>query len=327
MTDPTYTRAIFVRDPKERITAAFQNGKVKRRCCIGRSDEKWCLQMLWHFGQFLDLIHLCDQPHWRPQGKRMEPKYFDTLNFVGHFGTMRQDARRLLKSIGAWVNFGKTGWNSACRNDSRIFLGVPSNGTTYDFPGMTKKCYGEVGVDYFYRSDYETKELNLTINLSEGCKSMEPAEELYPDAEQYRPDYNPHSNGANDRQHRTSKNLDSKTSILQRYRTNGTLYPKAKKIQRYRPNERLYYNATNIHQDRPIDRLNVRTTNIRQDRLKDRTYSRTTKTDHYRTNQRLYPKVSNIHSYDPSVPRPIVVDRRLPNIQNIKDYGSNVTRN
>ena len=171
MTDPTYTRAIFVRDPKERITAAFQNGKVKRRCCIGRSDEKWCLQMLWHFGQFLDLIHLCDQPHWRPQGKRMEPKYFDTLNFVGHFGTMRQDARRLLKSIGAWVNFGKTGWNSAYRNDSRIFLGVPSNGTTYDFPGM-KKCYGEVGVDYFYRSDYEIGTLNLRIENSFTCKEM-----------------------------------------------------------------------------------------------------------------------------------------------------------
>ena len=102
----------------------------------------------------------------------MEPKYFDTLNFVGHWETMQQDAYGLLKSIGAWDKYGKAGWEFAARNNSEIFSDFSYNSTReYDFPGL-KKCYGEVNVNYFYRSDYGTDKLNLTLGRSPKCKGM-----------------------------------------------------------------------------------------------------------------------------------------------------------
>ena len=166
MTDPNYARVVFVRDPKERISLAYTKEHIKKQCCRPPNDDPSCLSMLAPFGQFLDLVHLCDRPHWRPQGKRMEPKYFDTLNFVGHMETIRQDAKRLLKSIGAWDKYGKTGWDTGTDNTSEIFANVSLNARQgYNFPFMAK-YYGEVGVDYFYRSDYENEKLNLTVDRS-----------------------------------------------------------------------------------------------------------------------------------------------------------------
>ena len=171
MASPSYVRAIFVRDPKQRICAAYENVDVKNRCCAHSSNKKSCSQMLSHFGQFLDLIHTCDQPHWRPQGKRMEPKYFNTINFVGHMETMQKDAQRLLKLIGAWDKFGREGWSSGIEN-SEIFADASFKVTKpCHFPGMMK-CYGEVGVDYFYRSDYRNQKLNLKINHGQGCQGL-----------------------------------------------------------------------------------------------------------------------------------------------------------
>ena len=180
MTDPGYVRAIFVRDPKERISAAFENENMKNQCCVRSTHKESCWKMLSHFGQFLDLIHGCDQPHWRPQGKRMEPKYFETLNFVGHMDTLQEDANRLLTLIGAWDKYGTEGWSSTTTTSSSsgtssgIFANRSSHHVTqegYKFPGMTK-CYGEVAVDYFYRSDYSNPKLNLTIVPSAQCHGL-----------------------------------------------------------------------------------------------------------------------------------------------------------
>ena len=179
MTDPTYTRALFVRDPKQRISTVYQNQKnIIAECCIPRTNDESCRKML--FGQFLDLIHVCDRPHWRPQGKRMEPKFFDRLNFVGHMVRLQGDARRLLESIGAWDQYGKQGWKGGGSRGVSIFSGVSEKSAAvsgsgmmknYDFPGLWK-CYGEIGVDYFYRSDYSNPKLNLT--KSPGCNDILP---------------------------------------------------------------------------------------------------------------------------------------------------------
>ena len=170
MTDPTFIRAIFVRDPTERILVAYGNESLRMQCCVPPRDEAWCRQILSRFGNFLDAIHVCDRPHWRPQGKRMESKYFDTINFVGHMETMQQDAHRLLLRVGAWDEYGRTGWTDAFGNGS-LFFNISSHDTwNCSFPGM-KPCYGKVGVNYFYRSDYENPKLNLTVDRSCGCNA------------------------------------------------------------------------------------------------------------------------------------------------------------
>ena len=40
----------------------------------------------------------------------MENKYWDTLNFVAHIEAAASDARKLLQHIGAWEEYGRTGW-------------------------------------------------------------------------------------------------------------------------------------------------------------------------------------------------------------------------
>ena len=177
MMDPRYTRAMFVRDPKERISIAYTNEAVKMQCCNRHhTEEKSCSATVSRCVSFWELIHICDQPHWRPQGKRMEPKYFETLNFVGHMSTIREDAHRLLTSIGAWDKFGKNGWQGVSTHSSSFIELISSNATRgYNFPGMGK-CYGEVGVDYFYQSDYNIKKLNLTTARSRSCKDIIAAE-------------------------------------------------------------------------------------------------------------------------------------------------------
>merc|ERR1712224_909636 len=69
-------------------------------------------------------------PHWRPQIQRMNRMNWNTINFVGRFETIQKDTRRLLERIGAYEEFGASGWgvrtttntnnnnNSTGKNDS-----------------------------------------------------------------------------------------------------------------------------------------------------------------------------------------------------------------
>ena len=166
MTDPNYTRAIFVRDPKERLTWAHKTQAFKKKCCIdSQNDTDNCEKKYAHFGHFLDLIQICDQPQWRPQGKRMEPKYFDTLNFVGQMDRYEQDANRLLKVIGAWKDYDKD------LRETILRRARTSDARSYNFYGLRKICYGESESDYFYRADYGIEELNLTHFKMRECRS------------------------------------------------------------------------------------------------------------------------------------------------------------
>jgi hypothetical protein len=42
----------------------------------------------------------------------MEEKYWPYINFIGRMETIQEDATRLLKQVGAWELFGKTGWGA-----------------------------------------------------------------------------------------------------------------------------------------------------------------------------------------------------------------------
>ena len=113
MTSPEWTRAIMVRDPKMRFLSAFLDKSVSndhkhiiQRCC----PDKSCVDEAQTIPGFLRLVQLCDDAHWRRQHERVEFKYWPFMNFVLHVETASQDARKLLEKIGAWDEFGKTGW-------------------------------------------------------------------------------------------------------------------------------------------------------------------------------------------------------------------------
>ena len=96
MSSPTYTRAMFVRDPLERLQATYKlmlTSHEMKLAMISRCDcarDCWylskCKDQLQTFQTFVrDLVGMCDEPFWRPQARRMEPRFYDTLDFIGMY--------------------------------------------------------------------------------------------------------------------------------------------------------------------------------------------------------------------------------------------------
>jgi hypothetical protein len=172
MTAPEYTRAIMVRDPKERLVSAFvllkkalTNNKENANAngfgldCCGENEN--CVKRLRIFQTFSELIMLCDAPDWRPQGEKMEPKYYPMLNFVGHFDNARQDAQRLLDRVGAWKSYGQSGWGPQGKSQIFELSDIRSKNITttiYRYLDFAS----ERQIDKFYESDYSNEILKLT---------------------------------------------------------------------------------------------------------------------------------------------------------------------
>jgi len=132
LTDPSWTRAIFVREPRERLLSAYldkvvgnHSYYVRKHCCsipsmapvldcnLFRTNAPPSIQLknpAVSFAEFLTKVYKdCMDPHWRPQAKRMPQKYWDkAINFVGHLDNdhFHNDAQRLLAQVGAWEEFG-----------------------------------------------------------------------------------------------------------------------------------------------------------------------------------------------------------------------------
>ena len=179
LTSPDWTRALFVRDPKERFVSAhldkaFHDTFLRDKCCRRRhqknndDDDDDCVgPARASAANFLRLIvRTCPNPHWQPQSQRIqERKYWPLINFVGHMETVDGDAERLLRKIGAWEEFGASGWGK--NGDEAIFCksggagrehatGAASKLREYISPELEKE------LDEFYKDDYESPFLNLT---------------------------------------------------------------------------------------------------------------------------------------------------------------------
>jgi hypothetical protein len=105
LTSPRWTRAIFVRDPKERVLSAFldkaaRNGSkyVTQHCCRTFSPasnskrsykcEDYARGSLLGFLEVVESECCCDK-HWAPQSKRIDPPFRPYITFVGHFDRIR----------------------------------------------------------------------------------------------------------------------------------------------------------------------------------------------------------------------------------------------
>eukprot|EP00980_Cylindrotheca_fusiformis_P010053 scaffold2220_cov75-Cylindrotheca_fusiformis.AAC.8 len=128
--DPSWTKAIFVRDPKERFLSAYldkvvsNNGVfVRDKCCNPRinpnTNQPECLdhycfscvqRAMSGIPGFLEIMETCHDAHWEAISHRLESKYWNYINFVGTMKHLRQDGEDLLKRIGAWEKYGKSGW-------------------------------------------------------------------------------------------------------------------------------------------------------------------------------------------------------------------------
>jgi hypothetical protein len=103
MTSDEWTRAIFVRDPKRK-----QGVYISRHCCPDCGAKAAAT-----LKGFLQVMQHCMDPHWMPQSHRMEHRFWEAVQFVGHIETAAVDAKALLERVGAWEAYGATGWGDS----------------------------------------------------------------------------------------------------------------------------------------------------------------------------------------------------------------------
>jgi hypothetical protein len=112
-----WKKAIFVRDPMDRILSAYLDKALSKnasyiihKCCPKKQKCGPIVQS--SFTLFLHAVHLCPDSHWEPQIHRMEGRYWPLIDFVGHLETAAVNAKALLMELGSnvWENFGASGW-------------------------------------------------------------------------------------------------------------------------------------------------------------------------------------------------------------------------
>ena len=117
-TDASWTRAIFLRDPLERFVSAYINKGLDKnlivdKCCTVYHNDSFaaCRRAVKTSAeQAFEIMKDCPNGHWLPQSHRIRRKYMQQINFVGRLETVQDDAQRLLRRIGAWEDFGQSGW-------------------------------------------------------------------------------------------------------------------------------------------------------------------------------------------------------------------------
>lgn len=169
MTSPNWTRAIFVRDPKERLLSAYLDKALKDKakyiglhCCPTWQRCKDFAAA--SFSDFVHVVTLCYDPHWNPQTWRMEGKYWPHINFVGHLESVRADTKRLLSKVGAWNKYGASGWGP--RGTESIFESVRAVQHKTESHNKLKEYYTNATVENMVEKLYEDDYLNPAFNMT-----------------------------------------------------------------------------------------------------------------------------------------------------------------
>lgn len=95
MYDKQWTKATFVREPRERTLSAYLDKIVR-----AHYDVSYCHENTTSFGDFVKLIQRCHDTHWSTQ-VRFHPKYYKDM-IIGKIENISQFSKYLLQKIGAW---------------------------------------------------------------------------------------------------------------------------------------------------------------------------------------------------------------------------------
>ena len=174
--DPDWTKAIFIRDPKERVLSAYLNKAVvesdyiKARCCDQKSTDVHALlechnPKSFPVISFADFLHVivpqCKDGHWCRQSDLLRPVQWEQVNFVGHFDRLEEDTRRLLDDVlGVWDEIGASGWPHGS-----LYAGSSTVGHQTGAHDRLRQYYTrelEAFADEWYKADYDSPYLGLT---------------------------------------------------------------------------------------------------------------------------------------------------------------------
>jgi hypothetical protein len=161
MTNPEWTKAIFVRSPKDRFLSIFyymsrNREHVDNRCCPHRPG---CSSALDDMPSFIELMQTCFSIHWAPFSERFDERWWSHINFIGKIENIDIDSEKLLKKIGAWELIGENGWGGDGKEP--IFIKDEKFASVHDSLGRYSPKADKL-LDAFYKADYENKYLNFT---------------------------------------------------------------------------------------------------------------------------------------------------------------------
>ena len=183
MTSSEWTRAIMIREPKQRFLSAFLDKAVSNEhkhiidhCCPEDGsllNPQFCLNAEASSSAFLKLAEICDDDHWRPQHERMESKYWPYIDVVLHVESAFQDTKKLLQRIGAWDDYGASGWGQ--KGNLPIFGSKETQAAGQHATWANWQHWKwytpdiEEEVERFYRADYENPLFNFTAGVCLTC--------------------------------------------------------------------------------------------------------------------------------------------------------------
>mmetsp|Transcript_4257 Transcript_4257/g.5610 ORF Transcript_4257/g.5610 Transcript_4257/m.5610 type:complete len:326 (+) Transcript_4257:121-1098(+) len=180
MASPEWTRAIFVRDPLERFLSAYldkgaritktQQGRrsnfISKQCC--KRSPRCVNQTSSSPEGFFKIAKRCRNNHWNPQSSKISPKFLDHIDFVGQFSNIMQDSERLLRQIGAWEEFGRSGWGE--NKAERIFNSSDGRSHATHAKEKLRKYLSpslQTQLVEFYYEDYENSLFNFSLPKSD----------------------------------------------------------------------------------------------------------------------------------------------------------------
>jgi hypothetical protein len=192
LTNPNWTRVIFVRDPMERTLSAYLDKAVgedgiyvKRHCCNHIASSLCGIKGTSSFLGFLQVINeiCCCDNHWEPQSKRIDKQFRPFINFVGKFDTLQYDTKRMLDTLSAnmnnhnssnidlWNQFGSNGWgNNEHSKNLSIFAPDTSAKHKTSASDHILEYYNDTNVislfKKLYQIDYDDTLLNFSSSKS-----------------------------------------------------------------------------------------------------------------------------------------------------------------
>eukprot|EP00934_Nitzschia_sp_Nitz4_P009004 Nitzschia sp. Nitz4//scaffold5_size260463//244157//245893//NITZ4_001032-RA/size260463-processed-gene-0.152-mRNA-1//-1//CDS//3329555490//8994//frame0 len=128
LNDPSWTKAVFLRNPLDRLLSAYFDkivgqGYTQKAFKIGRLEDKSNRPTL-TFQEFVDRVTNttipvdcsdpnglkgCTDPHWRPQTMMCGLDYMlPWIDFIGNFDHIAEHTKLLLEKVGIWEDFGST---------------------------------------------------------------------------------------------------------------------------------------------------------------------------------------------------------------------------
>lgn len=125
-----WTKAVFLREPKERVLSAFLDKAVRGKgsyfthaCCNKGQvpDPEECHRRAHDekdFSYFLQRTRHCRNMHWVPQARLLDKTWWQHMTFVGYMNNLAGDSETLFRSLKdpdgttAWDRYASTGWGS-----------------------------------------------------------------------------------------------------------------------------------------------------------------------------------------------------------------------